>query len=72
MADLAPPIIVLNIWKLKTSVEREDGESLIFLINKTQLLKLLKTILLLCIVTQVFFKKLVKPYESLLVNAKDL
>ena len=70
MADLAPPIIVLNIWKLKTSVERE--ESLIFLINKTQLLKLLKTILLLCIVTQVFFKKLVKPYESLLVNAKDL
>ena len=54
MADL------VNMWKLKESVEREDGEPLIFFINKIKILKLFKNILLLCIVTQVFSKKSVK------------
>lgn len=44
MADL------VNMWKLKESVEREDGEPLIFFINKIKILKLFKNILLLCIV----------------------
>ena len=48
MADLVSSVIILSKWKLKESVEREDGEFLISFINKIQKLKLFKNILLLC------------------------